>query len=188
MNNKEPWYIGLRSEALSVVYLTRRDDLIVSKDKQNQGLDILVSITKNTKNVDSIDKYFGVIVRGTQSSANPIQDDEICNVDSKELISIAKKFNFPICLFFFTLDKDNDHGYYKWILAPIIDRQNRKKLNLNPNLKFRKLTKQAINDIVFLVNQWYANQPNSYIINDITSQIPQTEWEKLPSDMSKNLD
>ena len=25
-------------------------------------------------------------------------------------------------------------------------------------------------------------------IDDITSQIPQTEWEKLPSDMSKNLD
>ena len=25
-------------------------------------------------------------------------------------------------------------------------------------------------------------------IDDITSQIPQTEWEKLPSDMSQNLD
>ncbi|TAE56963.1 MAG: hypothetical protein EAZ87_17240 [Nostocales cyanobacterium] len=25
-------------------------------------------------------------------------------------------------------------------------------------------------------------------VDDITSQIPQTEWEKLPSDMSKNLD
>ena len=25
-------------------------------------------------------------------------------------------------------------------------------------------------------------------VDDITSEIPQSEWEKLPSDMSKNLD
>ena len=25
-------------------------------------------------------------------------------------------------------------------------------------------------------------------VDDITSQIPQTEWEQLPSDLSKNLD
>lgn len=26
------------------------------------------------------------------------------------------------------------------------------------------------------------------LVNDITNQIPQSEWEKLPSDLSKNLD
>jgi hypothetical protein len=34
MATKEAWYIGQRSEALAIMYLTRRDDLIVSRQKE----------------------------------------------------------------------------------------------------------------------------------------------------------
>ncbi|WP_071191205.1 hypothetical protein [Trichormus sp. NMC-1] len=33
-----------------------------------------------------------------------------------------------------------------------------------------------------------ASQSFFNFIDDVSSQIPQSEWEKLPSDMSKNLD
>ncbi|MBD2626876.1 hypothetical protein [Trichormus variabilis] len=33
-----------------------------------------------------------------------------------------------------------------------------------------------------------ASQSFLNFIDDVSSQIPQSEWEKLPSDMSKNLD
>ncbi|PHM05937.1 hypothetical protein [Nostoc sp. 'Peltigera malacea cyanobiont' DB3992] len=47
MKTTAPWYIVRRAESLAVVYLTRRDDLIISQPTPNQGLDFLITITKD---------------------------------------------------------------------------------------------------------------------------------------------
>ncbi|AFZ58393.1 DUF4365 domain-containing protein [Anabaena cylindrica FACHB-243] len=163
MQTEQAWYIGLRSKALTVVYLTRRDDLIVDTEKKEHDLDILVSIRQNGKNINRI---FGVEVKAIKSSPKIIQNNHIFNIEGADINVLQSRFikcNFPICLFFFTLD--NDNGYYKWINEPILDNENSNKLKSNGSPEFRKLTNEAINDIVSLVNQWYENQTTNYVIS-----------------------
>ncbi|MFM7370492.1 MAG: DUF4365 domain-containing protein, partial [Sphaerospermopsis kisseleviana] len=112
MQTEQPWYIGFRSEALAVVYLTRRDDLIVSQQQKDTGLDLLVTITQDGK---SSGRMFGVEVKATASSSNLIQHDSIFKLKNKRYnnLNVLRDLPFPVCLFFFTLD--NDEGYYRWI-------------------------------------------------------------------------
>jgi hypothetical protein len=70
MQTEQPWYIGLRSEALAKVYLTRRDDLIVYRDKKDHDLDVLVSISKNG---EDINRLFGVEIKAVKSTPKIIQ-------------------------------------------------------------------------------------------------------------------
>lgn len=74
-----------------------------------------------------------------------------------------------------------------------------KEITQSPNF----LIEEVLNFLLFIKNrfkqrtsesqtQYLANKlPSPSFLNfvdEITSQIPQAEWEKLPSDMSKNLD
>lgn len=165
MQTEQPWYIGFRSKALAIVSLTRRDDLIIYRDTKDYDLDVLVSITKNGKDVN---RLFGVEIKAVKSTPKIIQNDDIFNIEGADINVLQSRFqkcNFPICLFFFTLD--NDNGYYKWILEPIIDNENGNKLKRNASPEFRKLSNEAINDIVGLVNQWHDNAPIDYEIPDV---------------------
>jgi len=130
MQTEQPWYIGLRSEALAIVSLTRRDDLLVSQQQKDKdtGLDLLVKITKDGNYTGRI---FGVQVKATVSSSELIQDDDIFRLKNQEYnnLKVFRDLPFPVCLFFFTLD--NDKGYYRWILEPIIHEGNNMSLKFN---------------------------------------------------------
>lgn len=158
MNNKQPWYIGLRSEALAVVYLTGRDDLIVSQQKQGQGvLDFSVTITKDGNYTGRI---FGVQVKATVSSSELIEHDDMFKLKNQEYNKLKnfRDLPFPVCLFFFTLD--NDKGYYRWILEPIIKEGNNVALKFNENQELKNLNDQEINNIIAMVNNWYDHKSN----------------------------
>lgn len=156
MQTEQPWYIGLRSEALAVVYLTRRDDLIVSQQKQG-GLDFSVTITKNGNYTGRI---FGVQVKATVSSSELIQDDDIFKLKNQEYNNLKnfRDLPFPVCLFFFTLD--NDKGYYRWILEPIIKEGNNMSLKFNENEELKNLNDQEIDNIIAMINSWYDHKSN----------------------------
>jgi hypothetical protein len=152
MATKEAWYIGQRSEALAIMYLTRRDDLIVSRQKEkDRGLDFLVTLLKDG---GYSGRLFGVQVKATVSTPKLVQHDNLIeiklNLDS--LQSLAE-LPFPVCLFFFTLE--NDQGYYKWILEPVIEGQSSSKLFFNKSNEFTKLTDKEIEEIISVVNNWY---------------------------------
>jgi type I restriction-modification system DNA methylase subunit len=68
-------------------------------------------------------------------------------------IDFLAELPFPVCLFFFTLDKDQ--GYYKWILEPVIEEQGNSKLHFNQSHEFKKLTDEGIDNIISTVNRWY---------------------------------
>jgi hypothetical protein len=205
MQTEQPWYIGLRSKALAIVSLTERDDLIVYRDKKDHDLDVLVSISKNG---EDINRLFGVEIKAVKSTPKIIQNDAVFNIEGADVNVLQSRFqkcNFPICLFFFTLD--NDNGYYKWISEPILDNENSNKLKFNRSPEFRKLTKEAINDIVSLINQWYENQrdenqPTAHIsyvrplrkryhasddINYEISQISRRERRKVFGDLQQRI-
>ncbi|MEA5567092.1 MULTISPECIES: DUF4365 domain-containing protein [unclassified Anabaena] len=152
MQTEQPWYIGLRSEALAMVYLTRRDDLIVSPSQKNTaGLDFLVTITKDSMYSG---RLFGVEVKAKISSDSLTQNGEVFKLkNSHNHQTLLRDLPFPVCLFFFTLD--NDQGYYQWILEPIIKSENNAGLQLRDNNELKKLDNQAIDNIISLVNSWY---------------------------------
>jgi hypothetical protein len=157
MQTEQPWYIGFRSEALAVVYLTRRDDLIVSQQQKDTGLDLLVTITQDGK---SSGRMFGVEVKATASSSNLIQHDSIFKLKNKRYnnLNVLRDLPFPVCLFFFTLD--NDKGYYRWILEPIIKDHNNVALKINENEELKSLNDEKIDDIIAMVNNWYDHKSN----------------------------
>jgi hypothetical protein len=157
MQTEQPWYIGLRSEALAVVYLTRRDDLIVSQQQKDTGLDLLVTITQDGK---SSGRMFGVEVKATASSSNLIQHDNIFKLKNNQYKNLQslRDLPFPVCLFFFTLD--NDQGYYRWILEPITKDENNVALKFNENDELKHLNDQQIDNITAMVNSWYDHKSN----------------------------
>ncbi|XHR84343.1 MAG: DUF4365 domain-containing protein [Gloeotrichia echinulata GP01] len=157
MQTEEPWYIGLRAEALAMVYLTRSDDLIVSQQQKDQGLDLLVTITKDGNYSGRI---FGVEVRATASSSELIQRHDIFELKNYRYNNFQNlgDLPFPVCLFLFTLD--NDKGYYRWILEPIIKERNNVALKLNECNELKTLSEEEKNNIIAIVNSWYDNKSN----------------------------
>jgi len=155
MATKEAWYIGQRSEALAIMYLTRRDDLIISRQKEEErGLDFLVTLLKDG---GYSGRLFGVQVKATVSTPKLVQRDDIIEIKSalKPLQSLAE-LPFPVCLFFFTLE--NNQGYYKWILDPVLEGQSNSKLFFNKSNEFKKLNDDAIGNIISIVNSWYDSR------------------------------
>jgi len=155
MATKEAWYIGQRSEALTIMYLTRRDDLIVSRQKEeDRGLDFLVTLLKDG---GYSGRLFGVQVKATVSNPKLVQRDDIIEIKSalKPLQSLTE-LPFPVCLFFFTLE--NDQGYYKWILEPVLEAPKNSKLFFNKSNEFKKLTDEEIANIISVVNSWYDSR------------------------------
>jgi hypothetical protein len=151
MATKEAWYIGQRAEALAIMYLTNRDDLIVSRQQEENGLDFLVTLLKDGNYTG---RLFGVQVKATVSTPKLVQNDDIIEIklDLQQLQSLAE-LPFPVCLFFFTLE--NDQGCCKWILEPVIEDQKNPKLCFNKSNNFKKLTDEEIDNLVSAVNNWY---------------------------------
>ncbi|MEH2378021.1 MAG: DUF4365 domain-containing protein [Nostoc sp.] len=157
METAAPWYIGKRAESLAIVYLTRRDDLIISQPTPDKGLDFLITITKDGV---SSGRLFGVEVKATVSTPGLIQHHDIFKLknNSNKNTNFFRDLPFPVCLFFFTLE--NDKAYYKWILEPNMNEQNNLGLNFNENDELKQLNDQEIANIISRVNSWYDQRNN----------------------------
>jgi hypothetical protein len=155
METTAPWYIEKRAESLAIVYLTRRDDLIISQPTLDKGLDFLITITKDGI---SSGRLFGVEVKATVSTSGLIQHNDIIKLKTNINTYFFRDFPFPVCLFFFTLD--NDKAYYKWILEPNINESNNVCLIFNENKELKKLDDKEIANIISRVNSWYDQRNN----------------------------
>jgi Domain of unknown function (DUF4365) len=155
METAAPWYIGKRAESLAIVYLTRRDDLIISQPTPDKGLDFLITITKDGV---SSGRLFAVKVKATVSTSGLIQHNDIIKLKTNINTYLFRDLPFPACLFFFTLD--NDQAYYKWILEPNIHDQNNGNLQFNENKELQKLDDKEIDNIIARVNSWYDQRNN----------------------------
>ena len=159
MKTTAPWYIERRAESLAIVYLTRRDDLIISQPTPNQGLDFLITITKDGVYTG---RLFGIEVKATDSTSNLKKHNDIFKLDKNRLSILLENFKdlpFPVCLFFFILE--TDQGYYKWILEPKIDGEKQVKLHFNEDDKLKKLDDKEIANIISSINSWYDHRNNT---------------------------
>ncbi|NER52786.1 MAG: DUF4365 domain-containing protein [Symploca sp. SIO1B1] len=151
MATKEAWYIGQRAESLAMMYLTRRHDLVVSRQQEEQDLDFLVTLLKDGAQTG---RLFGVQVKAIVSTPKSTQFDDSIEIKlALEQNTLLPELPFPVCLFFFTLG--NDQGYYKWILEPVIQSQPNFQLLLNQKNDLKELNDEEIGNMISVVNSWY---------------------------------
>ena len=148
MARTQPWYIGERAEALALVYLTRRPDLLVKHEDADYGVDYLVEITKNNRPTR---RMFGVQVKARIA---PITESAVGDREPFHFVSEKwmEELPFPLCLFVFTME--NDEGFYRWAVEPVIT-DTGPKLRLNAGKELSRLDSAALDRIVAQVDQWY---------------------------------
>lgn len=155
MTKEQAWYIGQRAESLTVVYLTRRSDLIVTPQPSCYSLSFLVEISKSGSRSGRI---FGIQIEATVNNTKVFENDNKIFEIKQDLPSTdsISELPFPVCLFFWTLN--NDEAYYKWVLEPVIETQNYPRLLFNQNQIFKGLNNEEIEKIVSTVNNWYDSR------------------------------
>jgi hypothetical protein len=156
MATTEASHIQQRAESLAVVYLTRRDDLMVARQQEDSGLNLLVTIGKNEKPGDRV---FGVIVRASIDLPKSTERSGIIKIPHKiSQIKSPIELPVPVCLFYFTTA--DDRGYYRWLLEPDTSERDYAYLKQRTNKEFKKLTDNEMSKIVSQVNSWYEGRAN----------------------------
>lgn len=140
-----------RAERLAIIHLSRRDDLNVTQSQEEYGIDLLVSLTKAGKTTG---RLFGVMVKATRSL--PVKGAGSEGEQIKLQISASKVLEdlpFPLALFVFNME--DDKGYFRWLLSPVLTFANVSRLSVNHDSTFTQISTTTIDQIVAQVNQWY---------------------------------
>jgi hypothetical protein len=146
-----------RAESLALVYLTRRDDLLVTRHPGFAGFDLLVSIQEQG---DSNNRLFGVEVKGVSSEQALHRN----NANWRRQISIMQQSGYgdiPVCLFVFVME--SDQGYWKWVQEPVAD-TGRRDLIFSADTTLRRLDNteppktEELTIIINAVNAWYDSR------------------------------
>ena len=137
-----------------MIFLTRRDDLRVQSLTDDLGMNYLVSILANG-HVTS--RMFGVVLKAAARTTvlQPRNGEYRIPIDIQDP-SIYTSSPFPICLLYFTMQ--DDRGYWRWLMEPVIDNPIPGQLKLNTNPAMKALTNEQLDSIVEALNKWYDNR------------------------------
>src|SRR4051812_8214271 len=89
----DSWFIEQRTYSLATVYLTRRDDLLITEARPEDGVDLNVTIKTKRR---SVQRKLGVLLRGVQWNLPADQANELLK-PSMEALS-ARAFPYLVCL------------------------------------------------------------------------------------------
>ena len=147
---KDPWFVIERSEALAILLITNQKGVeVVFQRKKDDGVDLFVGIDSPTSPPT---RLFVVQVKGTVS-ANPA--DWLQNV--KQLFqSDGGQLYLPTCLFVVNV-RDNK-TLYAWIAEPITE-PSRAHLKFHQEPTFHELNDAAVMEIVSRVKAYYEVMP-----------------------------
>jgi hypothetical protein len=150
MAKEELWYVSQRSEALAIVYLTRRDDFTVAKAPNPEtGLDFLVTIGAQDR---PSGRLFGVVLQPLLSRDLPEEESEMIRLPRSPIPSFVADLPFPVCCFRFVVDRD--YGYYCWLMEPIVGAG----LLVRGGGNFKRLTNVSLEGLALAVNAWYDDR------------------------------
>jgi len=140
-------FLAERAEKLAIVYLTRRNDLVVRNWSRNGATPtLLVTLTREGKETG---RMFAVETIGLESCR------QVERFDTKNLF-IPEDLPFPVCLFVFSMEDDS--GHYKWLVKPVYGPENRSLLRTDRTDALKPLSTESIGEIVAEVNGWYENK------------------------------
>lgn len=141
-------YLDQRLQALAIIHLTRRKDLVVTKNDPGTGVDLFVSINRPG---EPSRRVFGVTLEGTTDAiANEQQATAL--MSSMAIEQRGAQFMMPVCVFLFSMH--DDQGYYDWQAEPLLE-NGKVQLPLKTGFRAQKLTTAALDDMVDVVNRWY---------------------------------
>jgi hypothetical protein len=142
MKEQKRWYLDTRAEYLAIIHLSRRDDLVITKqpEAENYGFDFLISICQGKKPTGRV---FGIQIKAVMS-LKPFYQDPHANEIQLDLTTHHTDMPFPLYLLVFTME--NDDGYFKWINPPFPHPEDH---------IFKPLTRATLDNIITEVNLWY---------------------------------
>jgi hypothetical protein len=135
-------FIADRVRALAVVYLTRREDLIVSEETTDVGVDLWVTLDlEDTEG----HRKFGVQLRGDWTAVTADDVNEVLYASMQSVLRHGP-FPFPVVLFFFTMEKNE--GWYTWVAEPVVSLGGGFEIVQHGEASGRPLNSEAI-------DRWY---------------------------------
>jgi hypothetical protein len=142
------YFIDERAEHLAVVYLTRRQDLVIERMTMtaDYGLDIFITILRDKLPTGRV---FGVQVKGQDKAFKDIQKLSLPFTQNET--NYFQDMPFPVCVFLFTME--NDRGYYRWIRYSLAE--SNQVLRSREQELWHPLDEHEIGQIVDDVNAWY---------------------------------
>ncbi len=146
---KRAGFIAKRVRALAIMYLTRRDDLLVEEDAPELSHDLIVRFRPKDKEGA---RQFGVVVRGAWESVSKEQAEKVLRPFLQKIKRRGPR-SFPTCLFFFTM-KENQ-GWYAWVAEPVVTTDGKPRLRMHEHALCQPLNKAAVNDLVAQVDWWF---------------------------------
>jgi len=150
---KDPWFVIERSEALAALLLTNQQDVeVVFQRKKDDGVDLVVGLDGRTSPQT---RLFVVQVKGTVS-AEPA--DWLQNV--KQLFRGGRGIYLPTCVFVVNV-RDNK-TQYAWIAEPIAE-PNRATLKFHQAPTFRELNDATMLEVVSQVKEYYEVMPKQLL-------------------------
>lgn len=135
-----------RAVQLAIVHLTRRDDVAVIQEPQDYGVDLLVSLQEDGRNVGRLLAVQVKAVRSTMSLSR-------VGHDSGPADASFSAFRFPLCLFVFSME--DDQGYWRWLRRPVSDASANRRLTTEQDETLHRLTDQTIDQILNAIRDWY---------------------------------
>jgi hypothetical protein len=142
-------FIAERVRALAVVYLTRREDLIVSEDTVDSGVDLRVTLNRDDKHGH---RKFGVKLQGIWTAIPSGRPDKNLQTTMERMLRYGP-FPFPVVIFFFTME--NSEGWYTWAAEPVVSLAGDFEIIQHGEASCRPLNTAAIDEIVEAVDRWY---------------------------------
>jgi hypothetical protein len=147
--------IDKRARAMTMMLLTRREDLLIEEVKDDIGLDYVVRF--HTKGKEAL-REFGVQLHGVGTAFTKSQADT-CLDSYLQQRKRYGPFLRPVCLFLFTMEDDG--AWYTWVAEPMDSEDGKSLLRFCDEADSRQLNKKAFKDIIERVDLWHdALLPN----------------------------
>lgn len=141
-------YLDQRLQALAIIHLTRRKDLVVTKSDLDSGVDLFVYINRPG---EPSRRVFGVMIEGT-TDAIADQGEATARLNLMNIHQQGAQVMMPVCVFLFSMQ--DDQGYYDWQAEPRLE-DGKAQLPLKTSFEARKLTPHAMDNIIAAVDRWY---------------------------------
>ena len=142
-------FIAERSRTLAVVYLTRREDLIVTEETAKVGVDLWVTLKREGQEGH---RKFGVDVRGGWAAVTPGRANQALQPSLQQVLRY-RPFPFPVVLFYFTME--DTQSWYTWVAEPVVLPGGSFEILQHGEAACRPLDTEAIDEIVAAVDRWY---------------------------------
>lgn len=134
---------------MAMLALTRVPGVTVRRQNEDDGTDLLVSLSEVRKS-----RVFGVLVKGATTTAPYLSAQNLVKPNLIETLQqLAADSPFPIGLLFF--DMTDDSGYFGWLVAP---GEAAGELVLANQVEVVKINDSVIQTIVNDVDRWYDSR------------------------------